>query len=133
MKYFMIRLFFCLGQLGNKRWHCYITGSFFCKTHKFEIASDSKQGESSDNKMFHRENKWRKKIVYIKTPFSLTVMERRIKMYMGQYYQGVETHFLGHFTWCIARLVAPEQKLVQQIFCLLILKLSGGSLQNKLY
>ena len=51
--------------------------------------------------------------------------------YMGQYYQGVEKHFLGHFAWCIARLVAHEKKLVKQIFCLQILKLSDGSLHNK--
>ena len=51
---------------------------------------------------------------------------------MGRYYQGVETHFLGHFAWCIARLVAPEQKLEKQIFFWKILKLSGGSLRNKL-
>ena len=51
---------------------------------------------------------------------------------MGRYNQGEETHFLGLFAWCIAKLVAPEQKLVQQIFFLLILKLSGGSLHKKL-
>ena len=49
----------------------------------------------------------------------------------GRYYQSVETHFLGHFTWCIARLVAPEQKLVQQIFFLEIVKLRDASLQKK--
>ena len=30
---------------------------------------------------------------------------------------------LGHFAWCIARPVAPEQKLVQQIFFLQIVKI----------
>ena len=36
--------------------------------------------------------------------------------HMGRYYQGVETHIMCHFAWCIARLVTPEQKLVQQFF-----------------
>ena len=49
-------------------------------------------------------------------------------VHMGQFYQGVETLFLGHFAWCIARLVASEQKMVQQIFFLKILKLSGESI-----
>ena len=43
---------------------------------------------------------------------------------MGRYYQDVETHFLGNFAWCIARPIAPEQKLVQQIFFLQIVKQS---------
>ena len=30
---------------------------------------------------------------------------------MGRFDQGVETQFLCHFTWCIARLVAPVKKL----------------------
>ena len=51
---------------------------------------------------------------------------------MGRYNQGEETHFLGLFAWCIAKLVAPKQKLVQQIFVLQILKLSGASLQKKI-
>ena len=37
-------------------------------------------------------------------------------MYMGRYYQDVETHFLGHFAWCIARLIAPEQNIVNNFF-----------------
>ena len=42
--------------------------------------------------------------------------------HMGRFDQGVETQFLCHFVWCIARLVAPVQKLVQQIFfCKLII------------
>ena len=52
---------------------------------------------------------------------------------MGRFDQDVETQFLCHFAWCIARLVAPVQKLVQQIFFLQVDKLSGGSLQKKLY
>ena len=43
---------------------------------------------------------------------------------MGRFDQGVETQC--QFAWCIARLVALVQKLVQQID-----KLSGGSLQKK--
>ena len=39
----------------------YITASIFCKTHKFEIISDYKQGENSDNKMFHEEKNKTKK------------------------------------------------------------------------
>ena len=49
---------------------------------------------------------------------------------MGQFDQGVETQLLCHFAWCIARLVAPVQKLIQQIFFLQVDKLSGGSLQK---
>ena len=52
---------------------------------------------------------------------------------MGPFDQDVETQFLCHFAWCIARLVAPVQKLVQQIFFLQVDKLSGGSLPKKLY
>ena len=50
--------------------------------------------------------------------------------HMGRFDQGVETQFLYHLAWCITRLVAPVQKLVQQIFFLLVDKLSGGSLQK---
>ena len=46
---------------------------------------------------------------------------------MGRFDQDVETQFLGHFAWCIARLVAPVQKLIQQIFFLQVDKLSGHS------
>ena len=38
------------------------------------------------------------------------------KAHMGRFDQGVETQFLCHFAWCIARLVAPVQKLIQQLF-----------------
>ena len=50
---------------------------------------------------------------------------------MGQLKLTGETLFLCHFAWCIARLVAPEQKLVK-IFFLQIIKLIGASLQKKL-
>ena len=33
---------------------------------------------------------------------------------------------MGHFPWCIARLVAPVQNLVKQIFFWQVVKLSGG-------
>ena len=52
---------------------------------------------------------------------------------MGRFNQGVETQFLCRFSWYIARLVAPVQKLVQQIFLVQNDKLSGGSIQKQLY
>ena len=42
----------------------------------------------------------------------------------------METQFLGHFAWCIARLVAPMQNFVQQILFLQVDNLSGCSLQK---
>ena len=46
--------------------------------------------------------------------------------HMGRFDHGVETHFLCHFARCIARLVAPVQKHVQQIFFLQVDQLSGS-------
>ena len=51
---------------------------------------------------------------------------------MGPFDRDVETQYLCHFAWCIARLVAPVQKLVQHILFLQVDKLSGGSLQKKI-
>ena len=55
-------------------------------------------------------------------------VQQATEYFMGRYDQDVETHVLGHFAWCIARLIAPEQKFVNKYFFLQILKLSGGSL-----
>ena len=53
--------------------------------------------------------------------------------HMGRFDEDVETQLLGHFAWCIARLVAPVQKIVKQILFLQVDQLSGGSLQKKIY
>ena len=47
---------------------------------------------------------------------------------MGRLTLTGETLFSGHFAWCIARLVAPERKLVQWIWFVQILKLNKKSL-----
>ena len=52
---------------------------------------------------------------------------------MGRFDKGVETQFLSHYAWCIARLVVPLQNFVQQILFLQVDNLSGCSLQTKLY
>ena len=52
---------------------------------------------------------------------------------MGRFNQGVETQFLCHFAWCIARLVVPVQKIVQQILFLQVDEGSGGSLQKTVF
>ena len=51
---------------------------------------------------------------------------------MGRYYQGVKTHFLCQFAWCIARLVAPELKTGTTNICFQILKLSGASFEKNI-
>ena len=53
--------------------------------------------------------------------------------HMGRFDKGVETQFLRHFVWCIARLAAPVQNFVEQILFLQVDMLNGCSLQKKLY
>ena len=53
----------------------------------------------------------------------------RPTFYISRFNQRVETIFLCHFTWSIARLVAPVQKLAQKVF-LHIVKLSCADLQK---